>query len=161
MTPTILTASSDIMTGLAIASGISALILIPAAIIGILTLIANWKIFVKAGEKGWKSLIPVYSTYVQFGFTWNRLQGILVLACLLVSRIITGVCDSDSLMYGLAAIPAIYAGVAGLIQIHKLSKSFGHGFGFTLGLIFLNPIFTMILGFGKNSQYVGPAVKAE
>ena len=161
MTPTILTASNDIMTGLAIASGISLMILIPAAIFGILTLVAKWKIFVKAGEKGWKSLIPVYSTYVEFGFTWNRLQGILVLACLLVARIITGIAPSDSVIYGLAAIPAIYAGVAGLIQMHKLSQSFGHGIGFTLGLVFLNPIFLMILGFDKNSQYVGTAVKAD
>lgn len=38
--------------------------------------------------------------------------------------------------------------------MHKLSKAFGHGIGFTLGLIFLSPIFMLILGFG-NSQYIG------
>ena len=31
----------------------------------VLVLIATWKIFVKAGEKGWKSLIPFYSVYIQ------------------------------------------------------------------------------------------------
>ena len=157
----ILTADADALAGLAILSGISLLILIPGAIASILTLIARWKIFTKAGQKGWKSLIPVYSTSVEFGFTWNRLQGILVLACLLVARIITGIAPSDSVIYGLAAIPAIYAGVAGQIQMHKLSQSFGHGIGFTLGLVFLNPIFLMILGFDKNSQYVGPAGKVD
>ena len=146
---------------LAVASGVSLVLILGAAAMAVLGLVAKWKIFTKAGEKGWKSLIPVYSTYVEFGFTWNRLQGILVLACLLVSRIITGIAPSDSVIYGLAAIPAIYAGVAGLIQMHKLSQSFGHGIGFTLGLVFLNPVFLMILGFDKNSQYVGPAVKAD
>ena len=146
---------------LAVASGVSIIAILGFAAMGVLTLVAKWKIFTKAGEKGWKSLIPVYSTYVEFGFTWNRLQGILVLASLLVARIITGIASPDSVIYGLAAIPAIYAGVAGLIQIHKLSKAFGHGFGFTLGLIFLNPIFLMILAFGKDSQYVGPDVKAQ
>ncbi|MCR5651378.1 MAG: DUF5684 domain-containing protein [Lachnospiraceae bacterium] len=36
-----------------------------------------------------------------------------------------------------------------------MSKSFGHGFGFTLGLLFLSPLFTLILGLGS-SQYIGP-----
>jgi hypothetical protein len=42
--------------------------------------------------------------------------------------------------------------------VNDLSKSFGHGVGFTLGLIFLSPIFIPILGFG-GSLYVGPAAK--
>jgi hypothetical protein len=37
-----------------------------------------------------------------------------------------------------------------------LSKSFGHGVGFTLGLIFLSVIFYYILAFGS-STYRGPA----
>ena len=160
MNAMILTADADVMAGLAILSGISLMILIPGAIAGILVLIARWKIFTKAGQKGWKSLIPVYGTYLEFAFTWSGLQGILTMACLFVAQLITGIANPDSLIYGLAAIPAIYAGVAALIQMHKLSQSFGHGFGFTLGLIFLNPIFMMILGFGK-SEYVGPAMKAK
>jgi hypothetical protein len=40
--------------------------------------------------------------------------------------------------------------------LHLLSKSFGNGIGFTLGLIFLNPIFILILGFG-DAKYIGPA----
>ena len=30
----------------------------------ILQIIANWNIFTKAGEAGWKSLIPIYGDYV-------------------------------------------------------------------------------------------------
>ena len=153
--------TSTLEQGLAIASGITLIAILIGAVIGILVLVAKWKIFTKAGQAGWKSLIPVYGSYVEYTFTWSRLHAILVPVAMLVARIITGVADSGSLIYGLAAIPAIYAGIAALIQLHKLSKSFGHGIGFTLGLIFLNPIFLLILGFDKNSQYVGPAVKAE
>ena len=32
----------------------------------VLLVIATWKIFVKVGEKGWKSLIPFYAQYIQF-----------------------------------------------------------------------------------------------
>lgn len=29
----------------------------------ILQIIANWRIFIKAGEDGWKSIIPIYGDY--------------------------------------------------------------------------------------------------
>ena len=32
----------------------------------ILMIIANWKIFKKAGEPGWKSIIPIYNVYIMF-----------------------------------------------------------------------------------------------
>ena len=41
-----------------------------ASILGILSIIANWKIFEDHGEKGWKALIPFYSTYI-FGKICN------------------------------------------------------------------------------------------
>jgi hypothetical protein len=43
-----------------------------------------------------------------------------------------------------------------IIVSNDLSKSFGHGVGFTLGLVFLSIIFYAILGFG-DSRYLGPA----
>ena len=35
--------------------------------------------------------------------------------------------------------------------LHDLSKSFGRGAAFTLGLVFLSWIFAMILGFGSST----------
>lgn len=51
---------------------------------------------------------------------------------------------------------AIYIAVfvIAIISLHKLSKAFGHGAGFTVGLVLLSPIFILILAFGS-SQYVG------
>ena len=46
-----------------------------------------------------------------------------------------------------------------IIVYNDLSKSFGHGVGFTLGLIFLSWIFLAILAWGS-SQYQGPAAAA-
>lgn len=160
MNAMILTADADLMAGLAIVTGFSLFAIIFCLLMVLLVLIAKWKIFSKAGEKGWKSLIPVYSTYVEYGFTWNHKQGILFMVAVLVFRVMTGLFDSDSIMYALAAIPGIYAAVLSVIQMHKLSKSFGHDASFTVGLLLMNPIFLLILGFGK-SQYVGNALKAE
>ena len=42
-----------------------------AFIFYILQVIAYWKIFTKAGEEGWKSIIPIYNGYVQYRLTWD------------------------------------------------------------------------------------------
>ena len=54
-------------TGLLLASLGSILILV----IGwyILQVVAYWQIFEKAGEPGWKAIIPCYNTYTQYTFT--------------------------------------------------------------------------------------------
>ena len=41
-----------------------------------------------------------------------------------------------------------------IISEYRLAKAYGHGGGYTVGLIFLNFIFMLILGFGK-SEYQG------
>ena len=103
-------------------------------IILVLTIIAQWKLFEKAGEAGWKCLIPIYSTVVLF-----RIAGI-------------------SPWWVLGYLAVIIPGIGGLITLGitiyamiMLAKSFGKGAGFTVGLILLNTIFIMILGFGSSS----------
>ena len=104
-------------------------------IIFVLTIIANWILFKKAGEKGWKSIIPIYNMVVLF-----RIAGI-------------------SPWWVLGYLAAIIPGVGGLVVLGisiyamiNLAKAFGKGTGFTVGLILLNTIFVMILAFG-NSEY--------
>ena len=46
--------------------------------------------------------------------------------------------------------------VVGIMVNFKLAKAFGKGTGFGFGLLFLNTIFILILGFG-DTKYVGPA----
>ena len=47
------------------------------AVIGIayavLTIIARWKVFTKAGEAGWKSIIPIYNEYVEWKISWSNI----------------------------------------------------------------------------------------
>ena len=105
----------------------------------ILIVIAQWKIFTKAGEAGWKCLIPIYNFIILFK--------------------ISGLSPWLVLVYLLGFIPVVGSIICLVISIilwYKLSCSFGHGAGYTVGLIFLNPIFLMILGFGS-SEYVGSA----
>ena len=106
----------------------------------VLVIIAQWKIFTKAGEAGWKSLIPIYNVVVLYK--------------------IIGLSPWLLLIYLASIIPVVgYIAilVLSIISMVKLGQAFGKGAGFIVGLVFLAPIFQMILGFGS-AEYVGPQV---
>ena len=94
-------------------------------------LVAAWIVYTKAGEEGWKALIPIYN----MGAAEDRRQ--------------TGVV-ADPLPDPVREL------VIWIIVSIDLAKSFGKGTGFALGLIFFAPIFYMILAFG-DATYRGPA----
>lgn len=125
-----------------------------STVMAVLTIIGSWKLFVKFGEPGWKCLIPFYNLWIEFGYTWKPLMMIPVYVLCLGSGIVTQVAQAGSALQIIASLAFLVGVVFYIIAQHKLSKAFGHGVGFTLGLIFFSGIFTIILGFGK-SQYVG------
>lgn len=96
----------------------------------VLLIVAQWKIFKKAGKPGWASIIPFYSTYCLFDIAWG-----------------------NGWLFLLTFIPCVGV-IFRYIAYFKLGKAFGQGTGFGIGLILLNPIFMLILGFGK-SEYIG------
>lgn len=109
----------------------SPLLSLISLIIVVLVIVAIWKIFEKAGEPGWKAIIPFYNIYTEYKMFWG-----------------------NGWLFLLTLVPVVNV-VVTFIMIHKMSKSFGHGIGFTLGLIFLPYIFMMILGFNSD-EYLGP-----
>ena len=49
-------------------------------------IVSNWKVFEKAGESGWKALIPVYSEYILYRIAWDvKLFWILIGAAVVSS----------------------------------------------------------------------------
>ena len=115
--------------------------------------IAYWKIFTKAGQPGWKSIIPIYNQYTQFRISWKIPYMYWVWLACMVAGVILGSINGWIAYVGGAA--SLAATIIGVIATVKLSKAYGHGVSFAIGLIFLGPIFMMILGFGS-SQYLGP-----
>lgn len=139
----------------AIIAGLAAYAVV-ALIWYIILIVANWKIFTKAGEAGWKSIIPFLNTFVLFKISWNAMMFWVMLGASVLGGVFTALAgDEGGFLSILALICYLVVLVITIMQVHKLSKSFGHGIGFTLGLLFLSPIFTLILGLGK-SQYIGP-----
>lgn len=120
----------------AAASGVSAVYVILSLVISVLTLVAMWKLFVKAGKAGWKCLIPFYNTYCLYDIAWG-----------------------NGWLFLLMFVPCVNV-VVGIMMLFKLAKAFGQGTGFGFGLLFLNTIFILILGFGS-AEYVGPQVSSK
>lgn len=120
----------------------------------VIQVIADWKIFEKAGEPGWKSIIPFYNIYVEYDICWNGLLGLVFIAATLVTSLVKTK-DAPTFVQILVVVVALVACVLHLLQSIKLSKSFGKGTGFGLVLFFLGPIGRVILGFG-DSRYIGP-----
>lgn len=112
----------------------------------------NWQIFEKAGEPGWKAIIPCYNTYTQYKFTWNA----NIYWFVLFGTVIGGMLKSiDGIFSVLGSAILLAVTIINIVALNKLARAFGHGTGFTIGLFFLNPIFKLILGFGSD-KYIGP-----
>ena len=122
-----------------------------------LSLIGKYFIFEKMGMPGWKSLIPIYSDYLLFreligsGYFWGYIASALLAgscSALVTIGMVSGVME---FLFVIAAVAACTVTIAIQIKLaHSLSKSFGHGIGYTFGLIFIEPIMLMILGLGNN-----------
>lgn len=101
-----------------------------ALIIAIISIVAMWRVFAKAGEPGWAAIIPFYNSYVLYKIAWG-----------------------NGWLFLLQLVPCVNI-VVGIILCFKLAGAFGKGTGFGFGLLFLNIIFMMILGFG-DAEYMG------
>lgn len=147
------TAAQAAILGGLVALGIGALVTLAIAWF-VLQAIADWKIFTKAGEAGWKSLIPIYNVYVEYEICWTGLLGLVFVAASLVTGLIDTT-NASTFVKVLVVVVWILAMILHLMQSIKLSKSFGKGTGFGLVLFFFGPIGRLILGFGS-AQYIGP-----
>ena len=104
--------------------------MVVSLIIAVIAIIAMWKIFTKAGEAGWKSIVPFLNTYVLFKIVWGNGWLFLLLLIPFVNIVIM------------------------LIANWKLCKAFGYGIGMFILSIFFPGIPQLIIGFGSHG-YLG------
>ncbi|MBR3269874.1 hypothetical protein IKG07_01340 [Candidatus Saccharibacteria bacterium] len=144
---------------------------IAALVFAALVIIGQWKVFEKAGEKGWKSLIPIYGQYILFKIAGAKvwfwvLLGATVLASIMMSANnlpidwnatqaeieaeLNLVNWSNYIPFILGAVISCLASlVVEIVLAIKLAKAFGKGVSYVLGLIFIPEIVLLVLGFGK------------
>ncbi len=102
--------------------------LVYAAVI-VLMIASLWKVYVKAGKPGWAAIVPIYNYIVLLEIVKKPLWWIILLFIPFVNFIVA------------------------ILVYNELSKAFGKGTGFAVGLIFLPFIFIPLLGFG-DAEYV-------
>ena len=128
--------------------------LILAFVWWLLQIIANWRIFTKAGEPGWKSIIPVYGDYISYKIVWQTSYFWLSFILGIVASYVSSANLNESIFLTvIATLLRIVIAVINIMYCIKLSRAFGHGIGFAIGLILLQPIFLLILGFGSDPYY--------
>ena len=156
----------------AFAGGMLGSVMVISLIVAVLIIIAGWKIFEKAGEKGWKALIPIYDIYILFKICGIKNWFWCLFCVTIIASIMMGANTPTDIQYiedwsgihmDISTItwgnyPVYLSGmviscaasiVAEIMIAIKLAKAFGKGVGYTLGIIFFPYIFAMILGFGK------------
>ena len=114
--------------------------LIVGIVISILQIIGTWKVYTKAGEKGWKSIIPFYNIAILYKISGMSPYLVFVYIGLLIP------------------VVNIFAGIAisiiTLYQRVNLMRAFKTSTGLTVAMIMVPFITYLILGFGK-SEYHG------
>lgn len=174
--------NSEAATVLSAMMGFIVVFAVIALAVGVLVIVAMWKMFEKAGEPGWASLIPFYNAYVLFKISWGNGWYFLlsVIPSFLyqmvnvgyITNVVTGIISGaindnyNSAYLATFASRAILTSLlmfilwAGMLAVHiilciKLAKVFGQGGGFACGIFFLGVIFYCIIAFSKDIRYVG------
>jgi hypothetical protein len=118
---------------LSLTSDIGIIILALASLGAVVVAMAGtWRVYEKAGQPGWASLVPIYNIIVLLRIAGERWWCIL-----------------------LFMIPGVNAAVYLLLCI-DVARQFGKSFLFGLGLCWAGALFFPILGFGS-AQYRKPA----
>lgn len=109
-------------------SGVMFAVFFVSILLAIISLVAMIKVYKKLGLPGWGAIVPIYGQ-------WILLKAV------------------D--LPGWLSILPVANGIAIIVANYRLAGKFGKSTGFGLGLVFLTPIFYMILGFGKDKVVDG------
>lgn len=118
--------SSNGFRGAALAVAITVYVLV--IILAVILYVAQWRMFEKAGEKGWKAIIPIYNYYTHFRIAGESGWWILALLVPFVN------------------IYAIVLMALGTAKNFKKSTLFA-----VLGLLLFPSIGYIMIGFGKST----------
>mgnify|MGYP003300123300 FL=1 len=146
------------------------IIILISLAMAILQIIAKWKLYEKAGEPGWSSIVPVYNymQMIKIATGSFKLAWIYIALCAVYFIGYFGVtfmeafADSESfgvayalLMIGLFVFMIPMYVIAGYTN-YMFAKSYGKSQTFCILTIFFSGITLLIMGFDKSTEYVGP-----
>ncbi len=100
--------------------------------LGVVALIiaSMWKVFTKAGQPGWASIVPIYNAIVMCEIAKKPTWWVAMIYLVPIANI-----------------------VFAIMMLNGVSKNFGKDEGYTAGLVFLPFVFWPMLAFG-DAKYV-------
>ncbi len=139
----------------------STLVIILSSVWALLYIIGRCLVFRKAERSFWKALIPIWGECTEYGISWLSIIGAINSFLYILYSVIYKIAENSSItgvpstgaIVTVSVIAAASSAIT-IIQKYKLARAFGHGVIFTLGLIFLSPIFYLVLGFDQ-TEYLG------
>ena len=146
----VVSSSSDAASAVAaaiIALGFIAVIgLLLLVVFGVLEIIGRWRIVKRLGGHGWSQLIPVYCEW-----ELSKVVGLSRKFCIAITAVSAAMvlctCGREyELLHNLGFVAGIAGLVLSCVMLHKLSRVYGHGCGYVVGLLLLPGIFYLLLG---------------
>lgn len=127
-----------------------------------------WKLFTKAGQAGWKAIIPYYADWVLMkdvcGLHWGWFVtsvGVAVLSLLLsfIETLLTGFVGADAYNV-ISVVFSIFGWICTIVSlfiqlacVYNLSKKFNKSTGWVVLTMFFGIITIPLLGFVKKEEY--------
>lgn len=135
--------------------------------VSVLMICSWWILYDKMGEKGWACLIPFYGRYLLFKRVWEGkiyfislvLSSIAVLFDVYMAvHVVTSLMEVSEAANiaggaGLVIFTVIFSFISFVVEMMlnwRMTKCFGHGIGYFLGIMLMPVIFVPILAFGSS-----------
>lgn len=139
-------------------------------IVSLIRIIGRWKMFTKAGKRGFATLIPLYSEWTFFSIgTGNGFTGLIltmlgmiqvcvwyIMLVLLEMPLLESIQAGDKMVYIFLSVEfaiGVIVAICTIINNFKVAKNFGKGKGTGFGLTIFPIIFCLILGLGS-AEYI-------
>lgn len=147
-------------------------ILLASIAVGVLQLIAMWRLYEKAGEPNWSAIVPVYNYIKQikiatgsYKLAWVYIGTLVVYLIGCIAFAFTQISENPDVMETAQIIWMVFylimlvplCGIAYYVS-YKFAKAYGKSQAFCVLSIFFPQIMIIIMGFDKTTQYVGATV---
>lgn len=142
----------ELALGAGAAGIVLTIMLVGSALWYFISALGYYKMYQKAGEKGWKAFIPYYKKYICFKFAWEPKKFWLYFIGALIIQFVPT--DYNAVVALVCAAIAIAVIVIVFKLDLRIAKSFGKSTAWGVLLFFFPFIISLILGFGK-AAYIG------
>ena len=127
-------------------AGAGLVYLVIALIWIILLVIALWKAFTKAGEAGWKAIIPFYNIYIMYKIAGYKNWFWYTLLIAVIGGILMGVLSSYQEY--ISAATSLITGIMSIIVYFNFARRYGWGVFTSILFVLFTGICLLFLGFG-------------